>query len=203
VVALSRLLDVGVDEERVHFGMNVLDHDLESVKASSFRDLDLVGEALEEVLVDDAVRGGKEGEDVGDEEALVLGEAVLPVVHVLGEVDLLGGPEGGLGLLVHLPDLVEFDGEEDEAARIGLEEGLVVLADLEVGHLGGEAGSDLEISVVGLGGHLIGLVSAVEEVGERVNDSSETECEREEKERLGNVGKREERRERECLNGDK
>jgi hypothetical protein len=102
-----------------------------------------------------------------------------------------------------LPDLVEFDGEEDEAARIGLEEGLVVLADLEVGHLGGEAGSDLEISVVGLGGHLIGLVSAVEEVGERVNDSSETECEREEKERLGNVGKREERRERECLNGDK
>lgn len=203
MVALSRLLDVGVDEERVHFGMNVLDHDLESVKASSFRDLDLVGEALEEVLVDDAVRGGKEGEDVGDEEALVLGEAVLPVVHVLGEVDLLGGPEGGLGLLVHLPDLVEFDGEEDEAARIGLEEGLVVLADLEVGHLGGEAGSDLEISVVGLGGHLIGLVSAVEEVGERVNDSSETECEREEKERLGNVGKREERRERECLNGDK
>jgi hypothetical protein len=26
-------------------------------------------------------------------------------VHILGEIDLLGSPERGLGLLVHLPDL--------------------------------------------------------------------------------------------------
>jgi hypothetical protein len=26
-------------------------------------------------------------------------------VEILGEIDLFGGPEGSLGLLVHLPDL--------------------------------------------------------------------------------------------------
>jgi hypothetical protein len=30
---------------------------------------------------------------------------VLPVVKILGEVNLLGRPEGRFGLFVHLPDL--------------------------------------------------------------------------------------------------
>jgi hypothetical protein len=42
---------------------------------------------------------------VGDEEALVVIEALVPIVKILGEIDLLGGPERSLGLLVHLPDL--------------------------------------------------------------------------------------------------
>jgi hypothetical protein len=29
----------------------------------------------------------------------------LPVLHIGGKVDFFGGPEGGLGLLVHLPNL--------------------------------------------------------------------------------------------------
>jgi hypothetical protein len=29
----------------------------------------------------------------------------VPVVEILGEINLLSGPERGLGLLVHLPDL--------------------------------------------------------------------------------------------------
>lgn len=85
--------------------MDILHHDLETVEASSLGNLYLAREALDKVLVDDAIGGGEEGEDVGDEEALVIVETLVPVVKVLREIDLFGGPEGRLGLLVHLPDL--------------------------------------------------------------------------------------------------
>ena len=61
------------------------------------RELDLAHEANAEVLEDDTVGGGEEGEDVGDEVLLVVGEA-LPVLRVVGEVDLLGcGMSGEAG----------------------------------------------------------------------------------------------------------
>ena len=44
--------------------MDVLHHDLEAVEAAGFGDLDLAAEALDKVLVDDAVRGGEESEDM-------------------------------------------------------------------------------------------------------------------------------------------
>jgi len=105
VGTLSWLADVGVDKKGVGLRVDVLHHDLETVEATSFWNLNLSAEALDQVLVDDTVRGGEEGEDVGDEEALVIIETLVPVVKVLGEVDLLSSPEGSLGLLVHLPDL--------------------------------------------------------------------------------------------------
>ncbi|KAI3486760.1 hypothetical protein L1887_49710 [Cichorium endivia] len=105
-LALFGLADVGVDEERVSLGVDVLHHDLEAIEAAGLCGLDFGAEALDEVLVDDAIRSGEEGEDVRDKVALVVVELVVPVVEVLGEVDLLGGPEGSLGLLVHLPDLL-------------------------------------------------------------------------------------------------
>lgn len=103
----SGVLDVGVDEERVGLGVDVLHHNLEAVEATSFSRLDFVGETLNEVLVDNAVGCSEEREDVGEEVALVIVQAVVPVVHVLGQVHLFGGPEGGLSLLVHLPNLSE------------------------------------------------------------------------------------------------
>jgi len=103
---LGRLLDVGVDEERVGLGVNVLHHDLEAVEAASFGNLDLAAEALDQVLVDDTVRGSKEGENVRDEELLAVIDAVVPVVEILAQINLLGCPERSLGLLVKLPDLL-------------------------------------------------------------------------------------------------
>ncbi len=38
------------------------------------------------------------------------------------EVDLLSSPERRFSLLVHLPNIVVLDGEEDKAMRICLEE---------------------------------------------------------------------------------
>ena len=109
VLLLLAVLDVGVDEEGVGLGMDVLHGDLESVEAAGLGTLDLGGEISGQVLVHDAVGGSEEGEDVADEVTLV-GVEVLPILEVVGEVDLLGGPEGGLGLLVHVPDLVEDHG---------------------------------------------------------------------------------------------
>ena len=80
-------------------------HNLEPVKAPGFGDLNFATEALDEVLIDDAVRGSKESEDVGDEMTFVVIELVFPVVEVLREVHLLCSPEGCFGLFVHLPDL--------------------------------------------------------------------------------------------------
>jgi hypothetical protein len=85
--------------------MDVLHHDLEAVEASCLWNLYFARESLDKVLVDNAVRGSEEGEDVGDEKALIVVQAVVPVVEVLGEIDLFRGPERSLGLLVHLPDL--------------------------------------------------------------------------------------------------
>ena len=42
---------------------------------------------------------------MGDEEFFVIVDTVVPVMEILGEINLLGGPERRLGLLVHLPDL--------------------------------------------------------------------------------------------------
>ena len=86
-------------------------HDLETIEAASLGDLDFTSEAVEvregdvnfvvvdfsstprggdepldQVLVDDAVRGGKEGQHVLDEVLLVILELRVPVVHVLGEI---------------------------------------------------------------------------------------------------------------------
>lgn len=40
---------------------------------------------------------------------------------------LLGRPEGGLGLLVHLPDVVVLDGEDDEPAGVLPQQRLLLL----------------------------------------------------------------------------
>jgi hypothetical protein len=164
VCALPWLADVCVDEERVCLGVDVLHHDLETVEASRLWYLYLAGEALDQVLVDNAVGGSEEGEDVGDEEALVVVQSLVPVVEVLGQVDLLGGPEGSFGLLVHLPDLssvirdvmlwfdasqdasnvsdaktyiVVLDWEKNEALPVLLEQWLVCLLGLDRGRDGG------------------------------------------------------------------
>ena len=72
VLSLLGLADVCVDEERICLGVDVLHHDLKAVEASSLRYLYFAGESLDQVLVDDAIGGCEEGEDVGDEEALVV-----------------------------------------------------------------------------------------------------------------------------------
>ena len=87
VVLLSGVLDVRVDQERVRLGVDVLDGDLEPVEAASLGDGHLGGEVGREVLVHNAVGGSEERQNVRYEVALV-GSEPLPVLGVVGEVDL-------------------------------------------------------------------------------------------------------------------
>ena len=60
LLLLLGLLDVGVDQQRVHLRVDVFHHELEAVEAARLGDLHLVNEVGGEVLVDDSVRRGKE-----------------------------------------------------------------------------------------------------------------------------------------------
>ena len=50
--------------------------------------------------------------------ALLVVELLLPILHVVAEVDLFRRPERGLGFFVHRPDISVFDREEHEAVRV-------------------------------------------------------------------------------------
>ena len=63
----------------------------------------------------------------------------LPVLRVLAQVDFINRPEAGHLVLVHLPDIVVLDGQNDEAVGILFEQGLW----LDFLSLGAVDGTDL------------------------------------------------------------
>jgi len=63
------ILDIGIDEQGIGLGMDILHHDLEAIEAAGFGELHFAHEIHGEVLVDDAVAGGEEGQDMRDEMA--------------------------------------------------------------------------------------------------------------------------------------
>lgn len=121
---LLSILDVSVNEKGVHLRVDVLHHDLESIEASGLGNLDLSAEFLSQVLVNNTVRGGKEGENILDEVSLIVIEFV-PVGQVRLKINFVDDPEGGEGLLVHLPDVFVLDGEDHKPVRVILEERLL------------------------------------------------------------------------------
>jgi len=131
--------------------VDVLHHDLEAVEAACLWDLNLTAETLDKVLVDNAIRCSEESKDVRDEEALVVVETLVPIMKILGQINLFCSPERCFGLLVHVPDLVKvldpsfiqftrlkrvsrlvaylviLDGKENESLRVLLENRLIPL----------------------------------------------------------------------------
>ena len=67
--------------------MNIFDSNLKPVEEPSLGALDLLGEVTGEVFVDNAIGGGEECEDVGNEMAFIVGE-ILPIFEVGGKVNL-------------------------------------------------------------------------------------------------------------------
>jgi hypothetical protein len=80
VGALTRFFNIGVNQERVGFRMDVLHHDLEAIETSGLGNLYFIAKPLEKVLVYDTIRGSKEGKDVRNEKFLILIEAMFPIV---------------------------------------------------------------------------------------------------------------------------
>ncbi len=62
--------------------MDVFDRDLKAIETTRLGCGDFLGEAFDEVLVDDSVGGGEEGKNVGDE-MLFFGFERLPVLQIL------------------------------------------------------------------------------------------------------------------------
>lgn len=123
-----------------HFTMNVFNHGLVTVEATSFRILNFIRKAHIQIFVDYAVRccktftscvniaenlsqrTRKKSENVTDEVAFVVVEFILPIVHVFCEIHFLSGPKRSFGLLVKLPYVRVLNGKKDKALRVRSEE---------------------------------------------------------------------------------
>ena len=97
--------------------MDVLHGHLESIEAPGLWDLNLGHEPLSEVFENNTVGGSKESEHVLDEVLLTFVKLV-PIFQILTKVNFLGGPEASHLVLVHLPDVVVMDWEDDESVGV-------------------------------------------------------------------------------------
>ena len=70
-----------------------------------------------EIFIDNTVTGSEEGQHVWDKVPLFVVET-FPVSHVFGEIYFLYRPEWSLCFLVHHPDILELDGEDDESPGV-------------------------------------------------------------------------------------
>ena len=100
--------------------MNILHHHLEAVEAAGLWYLNFSREALSEVLKHDSITGCEKGQYMFDEVLLVFLQ-ILPIFYVLAKVDLIDGPEACHLVLVHLPDVVVLDRQQDKSIRVVLE----------------------------------------------------------------------------------
>ena len=57
-------------------------------------------------------------------EVLLVFLQILPILHVLGQIYFIDGPEAGHLVLVHLPNVVVLDGQDHEAVGVILKERL-------------------------------------------------------------------------------
>lgn len=116
-VLLNSITDVGVNQQRIGFRVNVFHHHLESVETAGFWHLNFSTESSSKILQNDSVGGSEECQHMFDEMFFVFGE-LLPVLNVLGKIDFLGSPKSGNLVFIHFPDVVIFDWKNDKSIRI-------------------------------------------------------------------------------------
>ena len=103
--------------------MDSLQKILAAVEELRLRPLNLTSEASRQILHHNPVRSSEESKNVLDKVTLIVRE-LLPVLHILAEVNLLRSPEDRHMLLVLRPEILVLNGEDDEPIRILLEERL-------------------------------------------------------------------------------
>jgi hypothetical protein len=118
---LFGLADVLLNNQRIRLRVNVLHCHLEAIESSCLGDLDLCGELSTDVFIYDSIRSSKKSKNMFYEVLLWPCEA-FPILAVLREVNLFGGPEGGFVFLVHFPYARVLNGEHDPSARVFNEE---------------------------------------------------------------------------------
>merc|ERR1719422_1955250 len=114
-------------------------------------------------LVDDAVGGREEGQNMGDEIPLVLLQLLIPIFQILLQVHLLSSPKARLSLFVHSPDVIILNGEDDESVGVFSEQRLLTEVDRHL--TGGDVFGDL------LGGSSVPRIFFVIRQGQVLNTS--------------------------------
>lgn len=126
--------------------MNVLHGNLEPVKGANLWNLNLGHKMHHQVFVHDSIAGGKKGEDVRNEVALVVAQLV-PMGQIATQINLCRRPKARHLLLVHFPNFLVLDGEKNKAMRIRLQQRLLggsaanLLLLLQLCQLGGRNGT--------------------------------------------------------------
>ena len=110
---LLGIRDIRVNEQRIRLAVNGLHLVLYCVEELGLRPLDLTSEAGSEILHDNAVRACKEANDVLNKVALI-GSELLPILHILAKVNLLGEPNHSAVILVLLPEISLLDRKENK-----------------------------------------------------------------------------------------
>ena len=99
---LRRLFDVGLNQQGIHFRMNVLHGNLKAVKSPRLTQLHFRHETHRQVFHDNAVRCGKKRNHHLDEMLLFMCQAG-PMLQIFGQVHLLYAPKTIDLLFVHVP----------------------------------------------------------------------------------------------------
>ena len=102
--------------------MDILHSNLEAIEAMGFQRLNFHTEVLKEILVNDAVAGGEESQEGGDEIMFIVSEE-LPINQILSKIDFLSDPETGHGLFVEFPEFMILDGVENKPVGFRSQEG--------------------------------------------------------------------------------
>jgi hypothetical protein len=103
--------------------MDVFDGNLKTIEKLGFGVLNLAHKMLGQVLVNNTIAGSKECQDMGNEIALPVVQ-VGPVAEVMTQVNLLGCPKTGFGLLIKLPNVMVYDRKKYEPVFILLQDRL-------------------------------------------------------------------------------
>ena len=106
--------------------MDRLHEILVRVKVPRLRNLNLILEIQRQILHENAVARREESQNMFNK---VLGILIqlLPILHVLGQIQLLYSPENCNGLLGHLHNIRVFNGEKHMAPRIRRQKRLLYL----------------------------------------------------------------------------
>src|SRR5690606_31737065 len=117
LVSFYCILDIGVDQKGISLGMDVFHRDLEPVEKFGLRILYFCYKVLSKVFVYDPIACSKEGQHVRNKMSFAISE-VLPIGHVLSQVDFFRSPEASLCFFVILPDVIVMDGEKYKATVV-------------------------------------------------------------------------------------
>src|SRR5258707_12107152 len=91
-ILFGRVLYIGINKQRISFGMNVFHHNLETIKTTCLRQLHLAHKVYCKVFVYNTIACREKCQYVGYEMLFALVHT-FPMLHVIRKINLLRCPE--------------------------------------------------------------------------------------------------------------